>query len=413
LNPEPDPREMGPDYVTQAEESGEFELTHLKEGTYRIFAISDRRRNRRWDPNEDRIGIAYMDVETLQDYTVYGANLKMTLLDTAGARLTSVRVSDKNHLLLRFSEVVTPDTMPPEIAIRDTADVPLGVILADPSPTDSLAWRIVTAPQQAGVRYSLWVMGFLDNNGNRNLPDTLVFEGSSVPDTIGPRLDDFWPGDKAKDIPDKPHIQVTFDEEIAADSLPLSLRGAQDKPLPFDWQIEGTILEAVPKDSLPGVTISVALNLRLISDLFGNPDGDSTVYWSFSILPRDTLGEIQGVISDLDSGAIGPIIIDANRLDQANNPWHEQWQIEIPGKYILQWLLPGKYRIQAFRDENQDGKYDYGMPFPFKYAERFAVYPDTVTIRSRWETAGIDFNLPALQALIYHVETEDTMKAKQ
>jgi uncharacterized protein (DUF2141 family) len=413
LTPQPDPREIGPDYVTQAEESGEFELTHLKEGSYRIFAINDRRRNRRWDPNEDRIGIAYMDVETVQDFTVYGANLKMTLLDTIGARLTSVRVTDQNHLLLRFSEVVTPSTSPPEISIRDTANATLGVIMADPSPSDSLTWRIVTDPQQAGDRYSLWVEGFLDNNDNPNLLDTLVFEGSNVPDTIGARLTDFLPKDKAKDIPDKPHIRATFDKEIAADSLPLSLRNEQGKLLPIDWQIEGAIFEAVPKDSLPGASISAALNLRLITDLFGNHDGDSTVYWEFSILPRDTLGEIQGVISDLDSSGIGPVIIDARRLDQASSPWHGRWQIGSPGKYSLQWLLPGKYRIQVFRDENHNGKYDYGMPYPFQYAERFAVYPDTITVRSRWETAGVDLNLPIRQALIYHIETEDTSKANQ
>jgi len=412
-NPDPDPQATGPDYVTQADEAGIFELTHLREASYRIFGINDRRRNRKWDPNEDRIGIAFLDVTAIQDNIAYGVNMMMSLLDTTGARLVSVRAMDQHHLTIRFSKPVTVDSALGQVSIRDSSDVTLAVQAVFPDPSDSLSWSVVTEPQTDGHRYFLWGKGFLDNNKNPNLPDSVVFEGSSVPDTLGPRLLQIVPADRSRDVPDKPNIRLIFNEEIIADSSALSFTGAIGEPLTFDWHIDGLLLIAALRDSMPGINVTAYLRLPMIQDWFGNAGADSTVYFGFFIVSRDTLGEIHGTVEDSVASALGRIFIEADRLDMVNSQWHEQWQIIGPGDFRLRWLLPGKYRIQAFRDEDWSGAYSYGSPYPFVLSERFAVYPDTVTVRSRWETAGVTIALPARQAVLFHSETSDSLKGKQ
>ena len=57
-------------------------------------------------------------------------------------------------------------------------------------------------------------------------------------------------------------------------------------------------------------------------------------------------------------------------------------------------LLPGHYFLDCFRDSDGNGRYSYGHTFPFVPAERFAVYPDTVVLRSRWPNEGNDIILP-------------------
>jgi hypothetical protein len=417
LQPEPNPGSTGPDYVTQTDEFGSYQLTNLRPSTYRIFAINDRRRNRRWDPNEDVIGVAFRDVITAQDSVATDANLRMTLRDTTGARITSVRVQDQHHVSIRFSKPVTShhqevrNPTQPSVTVEDSAAVPLPVTSLFPDPMDSLMWRLTTDSQTPGHRYFLRSNGFFDRNVNPNSTDTMAFEGSILPDTVGPHLMNYSPDNMERNIAGIPQIHLIFDEAIASDSLQASISGTDGNPLPFSWNIDGLIVVMISADSLPGSTIYAQFQLSSIHDLYGNSGFDSTLMWQFSTIPRDTLGEILGRVEDPDDMAKGPVIIEADRLDLTRENWHGARQIDNPGDFVLPWLLPGKYRLQTFRDEDQSGDYSFGYPFPFAYAERFVIFWDTVTVRSRWETAGIILTLPSRIEENLQPLPPDTLKA--
>jgi len=57
-------------------------------------------------------------------------------------------------------------------------------------------------------------------------------------------------------------------------------------------------------------------------------------------------------------------------------------------------LMEGKYRIDGFRDEDGNGAYSPGVPYPFKPAERFGAYQDTVKVRARWGIEGVILKIP-------------------
>ena len=61
------------------------------------------------------------------------------------------------------------------------------------------------------------------------------------------------------------------------------------------------------------------------------------------------------------------------------------------GAYEIGNMLPGNYIIEAYVDSDGNGLYTYGKPDPFQFAERFAVFPDTVNIRPRWIKEGNHF----------------------
>lgn len=409
MNPDPNPNKKGPEYITQADQNGHFLLSHLKEGNYRIFVVDDRRRNRIWDPDEDRIGIPFMDVEALQDAVSSSVDIRMSLQDTTGAWMQSVRVLDRNHLVIRFNEPVNISPMT-QFFIRDSTDVPLNLISYYPDVTDSLSWKLTTDTQQSEHRYFLWAEGFIDNVGNLNLTDSVVFEGNALPDTVGPYLLEYLPENLERDVPDLTPVRVIFDEEITADSLPVLIFGTPDTPIPYNWKIEHATLFITPIDSIAAMgDIQVSVALNAISDRFGNYGADSTLTWTFSVLPHDTLGKILGTIRDLDTTAMGTFILEANRLGGFSD-WRGVWDVAENGQFYLPWMLPGQYRLTAFRDEDQSGNYSYGIPHPFSPAERFAFYPDTITVRARWETAGIVITLPSRQPIISQPELTDTLK---
>ncbi len=63
------------------------------------------------------------------------------------------------------------------------------------------------------------------------------------------------------------------------------------------------------------------------------------------------------------------------------------------GKFQIPRIGEGSYTLSAFRDDDNNGKYSYGKPFPFQPSELFAFYPDTVKVRARWPVEGIVIRL--------------------
>ena len=97
------------------------------------------------------------------------------------------------------------------------------------------------------------------------------------------------------------------------------------------------------------------------------------------------MGEIAGRVS----GAAGPVVVEAREVEGSKV---YRTRTEGPGSYELP-VPGGRYTVCAFRDRDGDGRWSPGRPEPFLPAERFGVHPDTVDVRARWRTEGIDISL--------------------
>jgi len=145
-----------------------------------------------------------------------------------------------------------------------------------------------------------------------------------------------------------------------------------------------------PLSPLPGnQVIEVELHGAHIRDTWGNEAADSL--FRFHTVNPDTLSAIGGEVRDADSLAQGPILIRARQIGKEINTY-KRW-IKNTGTYYISDMLPGLYILEAFRDEDGNGRYSYGSIFPFRPAERFTVLPDTVKIRARWPNEGNDLEL--------------------
>ncbi len=92
-------------------------------------------------------------------------------------------------------------------------------------------------------------------------------------------------------------------------------------------------------------------------------------------------------MTDARAGA-GRIAVTVASVD-ATDVRRKSLSLPAPGGFILDQLPEGKYLLSAFRDADDSGTYSYGLPFPFKPAERFAVYQDSVKVRARWGVEGV------------------------
>lgn len=387
---QPDPRKNRAMYFTQTGEGGLFRLDYLKCSVYRVFVWEDRNANRLWDCGEEAIGIGSREVVVTPDSVLPRLLFQLVPLDTLAPRLLDARSPDRRHVVIRSSERI--DSVRSRLKFGLRPAVPILFYRDDLFGDRLQVASFADLPRELRLR----VEGLADRWGNTTASDSLALTVSAMPDTSRPRLAKAAPQDSARRVrPDTP-IDLWFSEAIdtaAADGA-VELVGLQQGSVPcVRMWLTPAHLRLTPLAPLPGsAEYVIRLQGPQLRDVSGNAFSDTLVTLRFWTLNPDTLTEICGSVLDAKPGAEGPVHILALRPGEAN----PAAEIILPGEgpYCLTGLLPGRYVLLAFRDEDGDGTWSPGWPWPFRPAERCAVYADTVRARARWINEGNDFRLP-------------------
>ena len=129
---------------------------------------------------------------------------------------------------------------------------------------------------------------------------------------------------------------------------------------------------------------------RRIIDRAGNRAGDSTEIITFTTIGADTLGQLSGTISFSDpTDAAFPVVMTFVPTRQGRKR-----QITLPPGQIdyIAGLIPGYYTVNAFLDRNRNDRFDYGSIIPYQLAEPFTSTADTIRVRTRFESAGVQID---------------------
>lgn len=113
-----------------------------------------------------------------------------------------------------------------------------------------------------------------------------------------------------------------------------------------------------------------------IRDIYGNPC-DSLVR-TFKTFAADYYGTATFVFEGPDSTFLFQLV---NSSGMVVNEWSDH----LPLTKKMERLLPGKYRLRAFVDDNKNGKWDTGIYLKHQQPEKMFVCPDEFNLRSNWE----------------------------
>jgi uncharacterized protein (DUF2141 family) len=393
---QPDPSVAAARYATQTDQSGRYQLDHLSPDRYRVFAVGDDNTDRLFQAGEEPLGVPGRDVDLAGEGDVMLDPFRLTMMDTTGPALLGVQVLSSRTVSLSFDEALD--------SVR--AVQPGNYLLADVEgegralriETVSQGWdrpetvELHTAKAMASDEYLVIAAGLTDRAGNHIGPghDRARFESTIRPDTLAPGLLICWPADSVAGIAPGTRISLWFDEAVDRASVASAFLVSDSAGSPVSGQFQilhGGACEFVPDRPLDwGRWYTITLDGSEIADLAGNPMGDTTVVVHFSTMDEDLPGSISGRIR---RSAHPP---DATAMVRAFGAGGRPGEIrEVTGEvYHLDHLPPGRYLVNAFLDLDGDRRWDPGRPVPFQPAEPYWVTPDTVTVRSRWETAGVD-----------------------
>ncbi len=397
-----DPHSLKPDYITQTGKSGEFFLQHLAFGAYRIFAVRDEFRNLLYDPEADDFGVpsralALAPTDTMQDNVF----MQLAREDTTAPRLVKVDARDVHHLLIEFSESIDTSILTPlGLAIVDTlSQDQLKTRAIFPNLPKLSSFTVVTDRQDSTKNYRLIITHAHDLVGLpvSQVANSLVFSGASVTDSSAPRLASTSIADSARGIALKPIVQYRFSDAMQRESFEnaVKLKDSTGKAIPAlkVWLNDEVLNVRTPNELVSKSWYTLTLVLHNTTDWSGNNLRDSVKVLRFETLDAETFSSIEGIVVDKDTAdVIGNVYVAADAVD-VKEPKAFTTVASRDGRFLIPEIEEGRYVLHAYRDRNDNGKFDAGRPFPFVESERFNYVPDTLKVRARWPLEGVRIEL--------------------
>lgn len=396
------------DYITQPDERGAFRFLALKHmHTYRVFALQDVFRNRVYDLGVDAFGMPTSDVR-LDSMVTTDFRIRMSSArDTLRPELQDAEATDRQHILLRFSEVLDSTSLRPENFVL-TSDGPalsvVGVFVPRPDKRPSQVSLLLDGAMMTGRTYTVRVVGdsVRDITGNL-LVDTsrsATFTTSQdlrAPDTL--RYPIFSLQDSIRDISPMPEILITFsdavDRERVTQGIALRDTGGAALATTVRWLDDARVIVS-PVDTLASrVFYSLAVNTAFVR----SPSPaiaalrDTTFLRRFQTTDVRENGRMTGTITMEDSlWARSPLRrLAVEILGTEERDRQIQLLPERTLTYAFDRVPRGRYRVRAYLVRDETLRFYGGSVVPYVFAMPSGDFPGEVDVRPRWSVDRVDF----------------------
>jgi len=381
-----------PKNISQVGENGEFRYLGLANGTYRVFAVKEENKNRIYNIGEDMYGAPFIEITlTDSDSLFEGLNFRLTKEDTLAPYITSVTMTDRNHILIEYSEnidssKVTKDNFFIVDSINQKVTYTRHLFQANQIKYEYFI-TVEDSLSEDGKHF-LVTENIFDKYGNEMVYDAYDFVVSTVPDTIAPSFKKIETGFEQNKLDYKdPTFILNYNDGITSDGFNEAVAiKYKEKKYSFDIsRIDDASYQIKILNKLkPNRKLELSIDNSKLVDAAGN------------ILDTIYTVEIETISGREFSGVSGSIeISDENEnivvvlvgIDKGGNTYFTS--VKTDQTFKFERVLPGNYLIWCFIDSDKDGKFNFGSVEPFDFSEKFYSYPDTLLLRARWPVGDV------------------------
>ncbi len=382
---------LHPTYLAQTNISGQFAFDYLPNRTYQLIAFDDRNRNDLFDPFTESFALADRPVALGGDLPLDDLRLNVTHDDTTTLAIRSATYGADRLLRVRLSRKMPLDLL--QLSVSNA-------LLRDQSDTSRI--YAATALAQADMDSTNLLTLFFGDIPEGTYRAEIVFDAAVAPltfdditvaageDKTAPSIVSFAPGAIPEFVKDV-QIGIVFSEPLDTSAItPETFSLWRDTvsmlTLNRTWR-DAFHLDFSSPDLKAGETYRFGVTEFEIVDPAGNALGDSLLEYSFSTINPDSLGSVSGSVAiDIPAAKSDPAVLTLRSVSTA-----QEFKITPRGGTFLLDIPAGAYILSGFLDRNLDGVLTPGNIHPFRLSETQAIYPDTVKVRARFETAGIEF----------------------
>ena len=391
----PDIFTQKPLYLSQIDEKGFFKLGGLADGEYLLFAIKDEFKDLVYNIGNDLIGIPNRKIilsENNRD--VKGNNYLLQKQDTLIPNIQVVTMTDKNHLVVEFSEPIDSIKLSIEnFSIIDSTE--------NKSYSANYWYRtnskkneyVICLSDSLPIDNSLYLIcnNIYDKIGNRLLREITNFIASDKPDTVAINLSAVST-QYDKMIIDylNPSFELDFSDAFNPTNIYKAIsfydKDSTRLSISIDF-INSAAIKISTKDKLKQDSpFTINVDLNYIIDIAGNKK-DTTIIKNISTIGELEFSGVSGIVKSKNDN----VKVLLKQVGVSSKP--TQVATEKNKSFNFKRVLPGKYLVWAYIDADSNNEYSYGNLEPFKYAEYFKYYPDTLNLRARWPVGDIEIDL--------------------
>lgn len=361
-----------PAYQTTSGTSGRFKFSFLPPGRYRILAEA-----------QSKFALYHRDVTALK---MGGKQppfqLFLDVLDTASLKLVDARMNRDRLLVLTFNKTPDfPDTALSHFRISG-AEVKLQSAFANPGEKEKLylTGEFPLVEKEAVL--------FFSPSSTQGISDSSRFLITASPDKTPPRLVFSDPSNRSERRGVFDTLKLFFSEPVTLNSNESGsgLFDSLDATVPTIWSSPQTnaLYFALSKPLRTGEWHRFRLPAGTVADRAGNLFHDSLLVFFRTYFP-DSLGSVSGRVWGAKRGET---VLEFRELSSG---WSKK--ITVQDSIFSVPLLSGKYFLSGFSDLNRNEKREPGSLSPFRFSESAFFYPDTVFVRARFETEGVEIEV--------------------
>jgi hypothetical protein len=392
---EPDPMKTKPDYISQAGNDGRYKIIGLAAGDYRVFAVYDQFRDFLLQPEQDKIGMPPRDVSFSEQDTLYtNLNFYLTKIDTTAPRILTSVMTDKMHILVNFTEPLDSTCIRANnfFVYDSTTQKRTPMLFAYKGNTKPNEIVLVTSHDiPEGNSNWFFTDSVKDISGNLYSGDFSQLTVSTKPDTTKLNIYKFIPPnstDRADFIDQK--FSFFLNDGVDSNQIKnvVSFTDTSGIPVVFNIKILDDAsfwVEPVkPLESRKDYIIKI--NVSKLTDAAGNRM-DSVYQYKFKTISGTDFTGISGVLKNVDLNKRPVLILQG--IDADKNTYTRF--LFTDNRFNIDRVTPGKYAVWAYLDVDSSGTYTFGSIKPFKPAEMFSFYPDTLDLKARWVQSDLLF----------------------
>lgn len=409
-HPEPFSKETlltrDPDYLIQANASGAFSFNNIVAGAYKIFAVNNRNNDLRYNYKTEEFGLSNASIVHENSSNLM---LRLDGVHSDTESLVSCTPLEQQLLEIKFGRPLNITSFSPEkLEIRHAMSHALIPVVTWFSKSRSLhekEFLIITDKLQPNQPYiisynalegqkAIRTVSFYGSNrptGNRTVSITIVPENNSNP----AYLDMEWPSlGKAVLI----KLSAPLPVSALNQAITLSETGTDNnEPIHFSLiTIDPRTFALKPASGFqPGRAYSISINPLTSKGARDNTDKSKPVVSQFRTAEKKDTGSISG-----KGYASGKYAVIEAKVSGSSATYRTIALCDRNGtfRYTFPELPPGSYTVSAFIPSGNNPPASYqqwnpGSIEPYRPAEPFGFYAESVKVRAGWTTEHIDIQI--------------------
>ncbi|MFZ1685325.1 MAG: Ig-like domain-containing protein [Candidatus Zixiibacteriota bacterium] len=384
-----------PAYMALGNGKGKFEFRNLPKRPFQLIAWLDRNRDEKFNPLTESYAVTDRPLDLTGAGDFSDLSLAVRAVDTARPEVLSAAYTSEHLLRIRIGKPIRTDQLASNLEririapLTDTSRhiYPTGLLERNDSLTSTLTCSV---PPLSDSAYSLNIA--YDSLLRPMEMASFVAKGGT--DKESPSVVSFQPAGQRPVFAEDVQLRLVVSEPL--DTIRMKegwitfnrVPGSVEIPMQRQWR-DPFHFDITTQPLPAGSQFELRIADSSLYDLAGNKCADSTLIFKFATINPDSLGSVSGTISvDYAERAKAPLVLKfhevGGKYDLVRTFARRQFDVSLPA---------GKYLLSGYLDSNGNHIRDLGSVWPYLPAETGAISMDTITVRARFETTGIEFKV--------------------